>query len=382
MRWYAVCERLAHRSLVGLEVAGAFQGDHRRVPVLRCQEAAALLERVVCRLHVRLISTSNEVPGLNGAVPDFVPFRALHFAGRETDLTAVCSPPYDVIDDDDRAALQGLDDHNVVRLILPDSYDGAADLVLRGRPTALTIDDTPSFSVYRMTFTGDDGRPAVTTGVIGTLTLEAGGVLPHERTLPKAKSDRLELLRATRAQLRAHLGHSLTSGLSALLTVDDVPTAVADDADGGRHELFRIDDPERIAAIRAAVEATGIVLADGHHRYETSCTYRDEVGDRAGAGQIMIYVVELADDQLCVRAIHRLLHGVTDVDLRSSLGAHFEVRDDGRQHPRERHRARTCDARRRQWSWWARPRRRARPGAAHTAAFARHRDGRAPRVAA
>ena len=184
-----------------------------------------------------------------------------------------------------------------------------------------------------MTFTGDDGRPAVTTGVIGTLTLEAGGVLPHERTLPKAKSDRLELLRATRANLEPIWGISLTSGLSALLTVDDVPTAVADDADGGRHELFRIDDPERIAAIRAAVEATGIVLADGHHRYETSCTYRDEVGDRAGAGEIMIYVVELADDQLCVRAIHRLLHGVTDVDLRSSLGAHFEVRDAGANTP-------------------------------------------------
>ena len=105
---------------------------------------------------------------------------------------------------------------------------------------------------------------------------------------------------------------------------------MADDADGGRHELFRIDDPERIAAIRAAVEGAGVVLADGHHRYETSCTYRDEVGaSDAGAGAIMIYVVELADDQLCVRAIHRLLHGVDGVDLRAALAEHFDVRDAG-----------------------------------------------------
>ena len=165
---------------------------------------------------------------MNGAVPDFVPFRALRFAGADADLTAVCSPPYDVIDDDDRAGLQARDDHNVVRLILPDSYDGAADTLRAWQADGtLTTDDTPSFSVYRMTFTGDDGQPAVTTGVIGALTLEPGGVLPHERTLPKAKTDRLELLRATRANLEPIWGISLTAGLSALLAVDDVPTAVA-----------------------------------------------------------------------------------------------------------------------------------------------------------
>ncbi|MET0421336.1 MAG: DUF1015 domain-containing protein [Acidimicrobiia bacterium] len=278
-------------------------------------------------------------------MPDFVPFRALRFShgaslrdvgDAPADLSAVCSPPYDVIDDGDRAALLAEDPHNVVRLILPDSYDGAAEQLHAWMADGtLAIDDAPSFSVYRMTYTGDDGRPASTTGVIGNLGLDAGGVLPHERTLPKAKTDRLELLRTTRANLEPIWGISLAAGLTTLLESNDAPDAVATDDDGARHELFRVDDPERIAKIRAAVEGAGVVLADGHHRYETSSNYRDEIARggtaaaQVGTDQILIYIVELADEQLCVRAIHRLVHGVADVDLRRALTTHFEVRDSG-----------------------------------------------------
>ncbi|HEX5587017.1 MAG TPA: DUF1015 domain-containing protein [Acidimicrobiia bacterium] len=279
-------------------------------------------------------------------MPDFVPFRALRYGADAAtaaatgpehavrDLTRVCAPPYDVIEPEDRAALLGVDPHNMVRLILPDAYDEAAATLARWRDDAvLALDDRPSFSVYRMTFTGDDGTRTTTTGVIGALALDPGAVLPHERTLPKAKSDRLELLRATRANLEPVWGISLAAGLSTLLTPAGAPLARADDRDGGVHELWRVDDPATVAAIRAAVSGDGVVLADGHHRYETSCTYRDERVadgiDDAGAGFIMILVVELADDELCVRAIHRLLHGVEGVDLRERLGPWFTVRGAG-----------------------------------------------------
>jgi uncharacterized protein (DUF1015 family) len=276
-------------------------------------------------------------------VPDFVPFRALRFAADPTaagtDLTAVCSPPYDVIEADDRAALLRADPHNMVRLILPDTYAGAAAALRDWRAAGvLGTDDEPTFSVYRMSYVGDDGAPTTTTGVIGALALDAGAVAPHERTLPKAKSDRLELLRATRANLEPIWGISLAEGLSALLRVDGPPDAWADDTEGTRHELFRLGDPARIAAIRSAVADAGLVLADGHHRFETSCTYRDErgragAGDDAGAGFIMMLVVELADDQLCVRAIHRLLHGVAGIDLRRALAGAFDVRGAGANTP-------------------------------------------------
>lgn len=270
------------------------------------------------------------------SVPDFVPFRALRYAlpahaEPVPDLTAVCSPPYDVIEPADREALLAADPHNVVRLILPDDYDDAATTLAAWRSGGVVAEDrAPSFSVYRMTFTADDGSRATTTGVIGALALEPGGVLPHERTLPKAKSDRLELLRATRANLEPIWGISLAPGLTAALAVDGPPDAVATDADGHRHELFVVDDPARVADIRTAVAGAGVVLADGHHRYETSCTYRDERDDGdVGAGFIMMFVVELADEQLCVHAIHRLVDGIGDLDLRSVLAPWFAVHDAG-----------------------------------------------------
>jgi uncharacterized protein (DUF1015 family) len=268
-------------------------------------------------------------------VPDFVPFRAIRYAGgapgAPADVTATCSPPYDVIEPEERAALLATDPHNVVRLILPDAYDDAATTFSRWRRDGvLTVSAEPTFSVYRMTYLADDGARATTTGVIGALALEEGGVLPHERTLPKAKSDRLELLRATRANFEPIWGISLAAGLTSLLDTERAPDVRAGDPDGTVHEIFAVDDPARIAAIRAAVEGAGLVLADGHHRYETSCTYRDERGPGdEGAGAIMILVVELADDQLCVRAIHRLLHGVADVDLRAAVAGSFSVHDAG-----------------------------------------------------
>ena len=170
-----------------------------------------------------------------------------------------------------------------------------------------------------MDFTGDDGLPQRTTGVIGALGSRpraAASVMPHERTLPKAKSDRLELLRATRANLDPIWGLSLATGLSTLLAqahadLADAPFATATDEDGFHHSLWRITDPERIEAIRAAVAGARLVLADGHHRFETASNYRAErraAGvDDPGADGIMTLVVELAPEQLCVRAIHRLL---------------------------------------------------------------------------
>jgi uncharacterized protein (DUF1015 family) len=277
-------------------------------------------------------------------VPDFLPFRALRYqrepanAGAVPDLTVVCAPPYDVIEPDERAALIAADAHNAVRLILPDSYGEAAATLRAWRDEGvLAVDDRPSFSVYRMVFTGDDGERRVTTGVIGALALDTDAVMPHERTLPKAKSDRLELLRATRANLDPIWGLSLATGLSRALEPLGPLTAIARDDADVRHELYRLDDPARTSAVASAVAGAALVLADGHHRFETACAYRDERAaagiDDTGAATIMGFVVELSADQLCVRAIHRLIMGSGARGLRERLGNTFDVQPAGANTP-------------------------------------------------
>ena len=264
-------------------------------------------------------------------MPRFLPFPGLRY--RTRDISAVSAPPYDVIEPEARAALEARDPHNAVRLILPDTYDAAATALAQWRDDAVLVtDDAPTFSIYRMDFTGDNGIPQRTTGVLGALALDddGSGVMPHERTLPKAKSDRLELLRATRANLDPIWGLSLSGGLSSLLHPGDAePDATAVDEDGFHHSLWKVTDPVRIAAISDAVGAELVVLADGHHRFETANNYRRErraagIDDR-GADAIMTLIVELAPNQLCVRAIHRLLTGTGDVDLRDALGGPFFV---------------------------------------------------------
>jgi uncharacterized protein (DUF1015 family) len=268
-------------------------------------------------------------------VPDLAPFRGLRYA-MGSDLTAVTAPPYDVIDTDQRDVLLATHPNNSVRLILPeggagDAYQEAATTFAAWRADGTLVPDpTPMLYAYRMYAPRADGGTHCTLGVIGALALPtdpaASDVLPHERTLPKAKSDRLALLRATRANFDPIWALTLTSGLTDL--IDDVATiATAVDADGVRHELGLIDDADRIAAVRALIATQPVVLADGHHRYETARTYRAESAG-LGSDAILCLVVELDDAQLDVRPFHRLVRGAPG-DLRERLADVCTVTESG-----------------------------------------------------
>ena len=268
-------------------------------------------------------------------MPEFLPFRGLRY--RHDDLAAVTAPPYDVIDPDERAVLVARSPHNAVRLLLPEGdYDGAARMLGEWESDGtLELDPEPAFYGYRMEYTDEHGALRHTDGIIGALTLPVrageGDVLPHERTMPKAKSDRLALLRATRANLDPIWGLTPAVGLPVAA---GEPVAVTTDDLGVRHSLTPITDEARIAEIRRVVGSAPLVLADGHHRFETAIAYRDErttTGTASDAdGRIMCLVVELADEQLWVQPIHRLLSGVTDpAALRAALGTAFTVEDFG-----------------------------------------------------
>jgi len=270
-------------------------------------------------------------------MPRFEPFAGLRYDSAHVDLSSVVAPPYDVIGPGERALLAGSHSANAVRVELPepdhraglDRYASAAEQLARWREEGiLVLDPTPSLYAYRMTTPA--GR--ATNGVIGALGIDgasAGSILPHEQTLPKPKSDRLDLLRATRTNLSPIWGLSLDPGLTDRFLRSGAPDGAALDGDGVRHELWRIDDPDTIASVAEAVGSAPLVLADGHHRYETAVAYYHEqagAGAPGGADLVMALVVELAEDQLEVGPIHRGLSGLPDgLDLVDAFASWFDV---------------------------------------------------------
>ncbi len=268
----------------------------------------------------------------------FEPFAAIRYDLERSDLARVIAPPYDVIDAAQRAELAARDPHNAVRIDLPDEADGdarydraRAELEAWLADGTLVVDERPSFTVYRMASRDEDGTERRTTGVLGALELSPPGtdILPHEHTTKKAKSDRLDLLRSCRANLSAIWGLSLAKGLTDLLPLHQAPLADVTDEDGVRHTVWRVDDDATCDAISAAVAEQPVVIADGHHRYETSLTYKAEReatdGDAGEAGATLAYLVELVEDELTVHAIHRLLSGMPGgVDLAEALDPWFE----------------------------------------------------------
>lgn len=269
-------------------------------------------------------------------MPRFEPFIGIRYDTTSLDPALVTAPPYDVISPSDRVSLIANAPANVVRIDLPidgdDPYGDAAQLFSQWRDEGVFVDDSePSFTVYRMEAPDENGISRHTTGVIGAMELTRpgeGDILPHEFTTPKAKSDRLDLLRSTRSNLSAVWGLSPATGLTALLDTTDAPLCRFD-SDGVTHTVWRITDPARINAIRSAIGSAPIVIADGHHRYETSLAYRDERrdadGDGGPANAVMTFVVELVEDELDVGPIHRLISGLPDdVDLLAAFDPFFE----------------------------------------------------------
>ena len=273
-------------------------------------------------------------------MPRFEPFQALRYEST-IDLNEVCSPPYDVLSDADRLALANKHENNIVHIDMPlapsgNAYEHAASVLTQWIGNGVMVrDDAPSFTLYRMQFTDSTGKPRNVVGVIGALEVVdegAGGVLPHERTTPKAKTDRLELTRATDANLSPVWGLSLANGLSKLLSEPgELVGGVTDDL-GVIHSVERVADSARIAAISSAISSHPVVIADGHHRYAISRTYRDETRERigsksSGAELTMTYVNELIDEQLSVAAIHRLYEGISYKELAAALSPFFTITD-------------------------------------------------------
>ena len=268
-------------------------------------------------------------------MPRFEPFPAIRFATE--DLAPVVAPPYDVLSDADVDSLEARSLHNIVRIDVPrggkDCYELAAKTMEAWlKEGILAVDEEPSFTIYRMRFTDSTGVRRDIAGALGALEvvdLEAGGVLPHERTTAKASFDRLDLTRATAANLSPVWGLSLSHGLTELLAEPGEPLGAVTD-EGVEHVVERVTDPQRIAAIRDKLAADDVLIADGHHRYGVSRSYRNEIREATGrtdtpAELTLAFVNELIEEQLSVAAIHRLYADIAVGDLAQALARSFEL---------------------------------------------------------
>jgi uncharacterized protein (DUF1015 family) len=270
---------------------------------------------------------------------DVQPLRALHYdLAKVGSLTDVAAPPYDVIDPEQRERLAAQSPYNVVRIDLPegeDPYAEAARTLDRWRQEGAVVrDDEPALWTLTQDYTAPDGRILTRHGVFARVRVEdygPGRIRPHERTHPGPKEDRLRLTRATKANLSPIFSlYDDPSGATAAVLAAAQPFGELTDADGTVNRLGRVTDPAAIEAFQTALRPAELLIADGHHRYETARVYAEEVGGQGEHRYVLMCLVALQDEGLTIFPTHRLIRDTTprtQEALGSTLRERFEVQE-------------------------------------------------------
>jgi uncharacterized protein (DUF1015 family) len=260
---------------------------------------------------------------------DVQPLRAIHYAEGAGPLDRLAAPPYDVIDADLRRDLASRSPHNVVEIDLPqgdDPYRHAGELFEQWQMGGVLVRDSePALWALTQTYRAPGGGERVRHGFFCRVRITDYGpglIRPHERTHPAAKQDRLELMRVTRANLSPIFSLYSDPGgdaWSALTPATEAsPAAVHTDDDGTAHRLWRVTEPSAIRKVQAALADAELLIADGHHRYETARTYADEVGGEGEHRYVLMCLVSMSDPGLTVFPTHRLV-GRLDAARRARL---------------------------------------------------------------
>lgn len=277
------------------------------------------------------------------------PFRGLRFERAAGALADLVAPPYDVVSPEQRDALAAKNEHNVVRLTLPEQETddrskfvkyarSAARLAEWKRDGTLKVEPKPAYYRYTQTFeVPGTGQVCSRTKLITTIKVEPysnGVVLPHEQTFPKHKEDRMRILEATRAHLECIFGLFEDDDQAVHALVSSAPgTNVADfttEDDGIRHVVDLIDDADVCDEITRAIAPKKVWIADGHHRYETALAFREQLGPRDGLiaeDFMMMALCSISDPGLVLLPTYRILKTlpVGHDELEQRLAKHFSV---------------------------------------------------------
>jgi uncharacterized protein (DUF1015 family) len=268
---------------------------------------------------------------------DVAPFKALRYGEQPEPLGELLCPPYDVISPEERERLYAQSPHNFVRIEFPkpdgDPYAvAAADLAAWRLRGVIKQDLAAAIYVHDQEFAVGKARMR-RRGIHCALRLhrpEEGIVMPHELTFPKAKEDRLALLRATRTNTSAIFGvfedarGGIAGGIARHIE-GTKPTAEAT-VGGDQHRLWAVGDRLAIGEFRDALAKRRVYIADGHHRYETALAYLAERGGGATAdaptGYVLAYLCSADDPGLRIFATHRVVRG--DGALDRAIDRYFE----------------------------------------------------------
>lgn len=281
------------------------------------------------------------------------PFRAVRYnPAQVSNLLDVVTPPYDVIDDRLQAELYARHPWNFVRLDLTRLEEGETDNSIKYSRAAQTLqewrdkgvmkrDEAPAFYVYHQTFE-DHGNVILRKGFISAVRVhdyDQKVVLPHERTLRGPKIDRLDLMKATNAQMSQIFLLYNDPALKVDKALDAQCTRDADiditTEDGIRHQLWVVTDEATLAFVQEAVADDQLLIADGHHRYETAVGFRDlepSTGEPRPRDYAMAYLANAADPGLIVWPTHRAVHSVKGFELQpwlEKVRQYFDVTDLG-----------------------------------------------------
>ncbi|MFI5008720.1 MAG: DUF1015 domain-containing protein [Solirubrobacterales bacterium] len=277
---------------------------------------------------------------------DVQPLRALHYDLAQVGaLSDVVAPPYDVIDSAQREELLARSPYNVAAVDLPQAEPGGADPYISAGDRfdswqlqgAVIRDEEPAIWAHTQQYTGPDGISQTRRGFFCRVRIEEygpGGVRPHERTHPGPKEDRLRLTRATRANMSpifSLYSDPANAAWEALQpATEDAPWGEASDPEGTVHRVWRVSSPQAIAAVQGATRGKELLIADGHHRYETARAYAQEVGGEGEHQYVLMCLVALEDPGLTVFPTHRLVKGLDAARLQAledALQRDFEMTD-------------------------------------------------------
>ena len=262
-----------------------------------------------------------------------IPFRGLRYNASKVDgLANVIAPPYDVIKPEEQIALAARHSANIIRLILSqphaddtddeNRYTRAATLMNQWISNGtLQQDTTPCYYIYDQSFNAPDGKAYTRRALIGLVKLEPFEnrvVLPHEKTHAGPKIDRLNLMRQCHANLSPiFLLYADPAGdieqLMESFTDARPPEIDCEETFGSTHRLWCSDDVELNNEIQNLFSSKPLLIADGHHRYETALAFQDEMAHTRspGYGYMMVNLVRMESPGLAVLAIHRLLDNLS-----------------------------------------------------------------------